>query len=69
MTKSELRSTLTALGMPQRELARRLGVMVSTVNAWATGKAPVPQYATAYLVLLGDCRNAVAARPIGRETI
>ena len=69
MTKTELRSTLKALDMSQSELSDRLGVALSTVSAWATGKAPVPQYATAYLVLLSDYRNAMAEHPIGRETI
>ena len=54
MTQPEFRSTLKALGMSQRELARRLGVAVSTVSAWATGKTPVPTYVPVYFALLSD---------------
>jgi len=59
MTNTEFRAILKYLDLSQRSLAERLGVAVSTVNRWALGRIPVPQYAAAYLVLLGDCRMAV----------
>lgn len=52
MTADEFRAALKSLGLRQRWLAERLGVETSTVNRWATGKAPVPQYAAYVLELL-----------------
>jgi DNA-binding transcriptional regulator YiaG len=52
MTPIEFREALKALGLTQRSLASTLGVAVTTVNRWARGLAPVPQYAVAYLELL-----------------
>lgn len=52
MSRDEFRAAMKALGLSQRDLASRLGVALSTVSAWATGKAPVPKYASAYLELL-----------------
>jgi transcriptional regulator with XRE-family HTH domain len=49
MTHTEFRAALRAIGMTQRALAERLGLAISTVNRWALGQAPVPQYAVAYL--------------------
>lgn len=37
------------LNWSQADLARRLGVHVNTVSAWATGKGDVPGYASEYL--------------------
>lgn len=54
MTAEEFRATLKSLGLRQRVLAERLGVEASTVNRWATGKAPVPQYAAYVLELIRD---------------
>lgn len=52
MTPEEFRATLKRLGLRQRWLSERLGVETSTVNRWATGKAPVPQYAVFALSLI-----------------
>lgn len=53
MTAAEFRAALKRLGLTQLALAglERLGVHKATVNAWATGKVPVPRYASAYLEL------------------
>jgi len=59
MTPAEFRTTLKSLGMTQRALALRLGLSITTVNRWATGKAPVPQYAVAYLGLLEEFTSAI----------
>lgn len=53
MTADEFRATLKVLGIRQRWLAEHLGVAVSTVNRWAQGTLPVPQYAIFTLSLLG----------------
>lgn len=37
---SPLKSIREALGMSQQEMAQRLGVAVSTVSRWETGKTP-----------------------------
>jgi transcriptional regulator with XRE-family HTH domain len=52
MTATEFRAALAALGIPQRQLATRLGVEVSTVNRWALSKIPVPRYAAYALEIL-----------------
>ena len=49
MTALEFTTTLRSLGLSQIAFARELGLNVNTVNRWATGKLPVPQYAVAYL--------------------
>jgi transcriptional regulator with XRE-family HTH domain len=51
MTPIDFRTELKALGLTQRNVAVYLGLARSTVNAWATGKVPVPQYAVAWLEL------------------
>lgn len=53
MNADEFRVALKVLGIRQRWLAERLGVAVSTVNRWAKGTLPVPQYAVFALSLLG----------------
>lgn len=55
------KATLRELGISQRQLAITLGLAVSTVSHWATGTAPVPQYAIAYLDLLRE-RAEIAAK-------
>lgn len=52
MKSDEFRALLKSCGLSQRKLAGLLGVAVSTVNHWATGKMPVAQYAVAYLELV-----------------
>jgi transcriptional regulator with XRE-family HTH domain len=54
MTAPELRAALKSLHLSQRSLAERLGVDPTTVNRWAVGKAPVPQYAAYVLELLAE---------------
>jgi transcriptional regulator with XRE-family HTH domain len=51
MTSDQFRAALKALNLPQRQLALALGLDVGTVNRWARGILPVPQYAEAYLEL------------------
>jgi transcriptional regulator with XRE-family HTH domain len=43
MTAAQLRATLARLKLPQRQLALRLHLSVTTVNAWARGRRPVPE--------------------------
>ena len=54
MTHIEFRSALKALGITQREFARRLGVSELTVGRWCgmSGGLPVPGYAVYVLELL-----------------
>jgi transcriptional regulator with XRE-family HTH domain len=52
MTAPEFRAALTALGLRQNRLAKCLGVTTATVNRWAIGRVPVPQYAVFVLLLL-----------------
>jgi len=52
MTAPEFRTALTALDLRQKRLAECLGVTTATVNRWAVGKIPVPQYAVFVLLLL-----------------
>jgi len=37
LSPDEIRSSLRTLGMPQKQLARRLGVAEATLSRWATG--------------------------------
>jgi len=60
MTAPELRAALKSLNLSQRSLAERLGVEPATVNRWATGKVPVPQYAVYVLGLLAERREIAA---------
>ena len=60
MTPAELRTALKSLNLSQRSLAERLGVEPATVNRWATGKVPVPQYAAYVLELLAERREIAA---------
>jgi transcriptional regulator with XRE-family HTH domain len=57
MTPQEFRDTIRELGLSQRALARHLGLNKSTVNRWATGETPVPQYAVAWIEAWGDLRR------------
>lgn len=60
MTAPEFRAALKSMHISQRSLAERLGVDPNTVNRWATGKAPVPQYARYVLDLLAERREIAA---------
>jgi len=60
MTPTEFRAALKSLSLSQRSLAERLGVEPATVNRWATGKVPVPQYAAYVLELLAERREIAA---------
>jgi transcriptional regulator with XRE-family HTH domain len=57
MTAVEFRAALADLDLTQRSLSERLGVEKGTVNRWANGHVPVPQYVIAYLDLLADYRD------------
>jgi len=54
MTADQFRDALRTLKVRQNWLAERLGIETSTVNRWATGKLPVPQYAVFCLSLLEE---------------
>lgn len=54
MTSGEFRAAMTALRLSQTWLADRLGVNVTTVNRWATGKRPVPGSVAFALELLAE---------------
>jgi DNA-binding transcriptional regulator YiaG len=43
MTGHQLQALLDRLKLPQRQFALRLGVSVTTVNAWVRGRRAVPQ--------------------------
>lgn len=58
MKQDEFRATLRELGLTQPKLAKMIGVDVTTVNRWATGKARIQEGAAAYLRLLKDIRQA-----------
>lgn len=60
MTGPEFRAALKSLGLSQRSLAEHLGVRTSTVNRWAMGELPVPQYAAYVLELLAERREIAA---------
>ena len=57
MTADQFRETLRTLQIRQNWLADQLGIETSTVNRWATGKLPVPQYAAFCLSLLAESRH------------
>ena len=59
MKSHELEKKLSSVNLSQAELARRLGKDVTTVNRWIKGRAPVPQYAVAYLEVLSRLRLTV----------
>jgi len=44
MTGAEFRQALTALGLSQREFARRVDVYESQVSQWITGRYAVPRW-------------------------
>lgn len=58
MTSTELITALDALCWSQAELARRAGVSVQGVNAWARDKTPCPEWLPRYLAALIDLRRA-----------
>jgi DNA-binding transcriptional regulator YiaG len=59
MTALEFRAELRRLGLTQVWLAQRLGVRTTTVNRWAMGTLPVPQYAAYVLWLIGELNPPV----------
>lgn len=54
MQEKEFRAILKELGISQPKLAKMIGVDVTTVNRWATGKTRIQEGAAAYLRLLRD---------------
>ena len=66
VTSPEFRATLKSLGLSQRSLAERCGLDVTTVNRWATGRAPVPKYAAYILSLLAE-RDVMLLAPQRRR--
>lgn len=58
MTSNQLLTALADLHWTQAELARRAGVSVQSVNAWARDKTPVPEWLPSFLATLIDLRHA-----------
>jgi len=54
LTPEQLLAALAALGWKQTDFARKTGVTAGAVNRWATGQAPAPLWATAYLEAMQD---------------
>lgn len=54
LNPDEFTSALVALGWKQTDFAKRTGLSLSAVNRWATGQAPAPLWATAYLGAMLD---------------
>lgn len=54
LSPEQLADALARLGWKQTDFARRTGVTAAAVSAWATGKAPAPLWAGAYLGAMLD---------------
>ena len=54
LSPEQLADALAQLGWKQADFAHRTGVTAATVSAWATGKAPAPLWASAYLGAMLD---------------
>ncbi|MDD2920236.1 helix-turn-helix transcriptional regulator [Rhodoferax sp.] len=54
LTPEQFLCALAALGWKQTDFARKTGVTAGAVNRWATGQAPAPLWATAYLGAMQD---------------
>ncbi len=54
LTADEFNAALAQLGWKQTDFARKTGLSLSAVNRWATGQAPAPLWATAYLGAMLD---------------
>lgn len=52
MTPDEFRASLVKLGLSQREIADQLGLDVTTINRWATGKTTIPRWVERHLEML-----------------
>ncbi len=52
MADNEGKKICAELGITQKELAKRMGVLDQTISDWATEKNPTPLYATAFFGLL-----------------
>jgi transcriptional regulator with XRE-family HTH domain len=57
MTGPELHAALDALGMSQREFARRFGLLEGSVSRWAQGHRAVPSWVPGALALLHRARR------------
>ncbi len=60
ISNEDLRLLLKGIGWSQRKFSGAIGVGTDTVNKWATGKLPVPLYASEYLRLVKIIKNAAA---------
>jgi transcriptional regulator with XRE-family HTH domain len=68
MSAEQFRSALERLGWQQADFAERAGLTRQTVNRWATGFAPPPPWAGAWLETLLDLaalRDKYLAPPKG----
>ncbi|MBN9407227.1 MAG: helix-turn-helix transcriptional regulator [Burkholderiales bacterium] len=54
LSPEQFTRALDALGWKQTDFARRTGLSLSAVNRWATGQAPAPLWAAAYLGAMLD---------------
>lgn len=54
LSPEQFARALDALGWKQTDFARRTGLSLSAVNRWATGQAPAPLWAGAYLGAMLD---------------
>ena len=54
LTPEQFNAALADLGWKQTDSARMTGLSLSAVNRWATGLAPAPLWATAYLGAMLD---------------
>lgn len=51
MTKDELKDALKKMGWKQTHCAEKMKVSTTTINAWCTGKAPIPPWAEEFILL------------------
>jgi DNA-binding transcriptional regulator YiaG len=60
LTARQFKARLKQAGISQRKFALWLGFDVGTVNRWARGNRPVPQYAAVLVTLLAKLPELAA---------
>lgn len=71
MTPEQFRDALAHLDWSQTDFAERAGLTRTTVSRWATGVAPPPPWASAWLETLNDLatlRDKYLAPPKGKPS-
>lgn len=63
MTDLEFREALAELAISQHEFARQIDMNITTVNRWATGRAPMPGIAAAYVRLRLEKQRTKTCHP------